>query len=57
MYFLVASAKTNCKKIVGVETQKNVAEMATRSVLLNNLQNKIEIINSDILDLKINYHH
>ena len=34
--------------ITGVEIQKEVADMATRSVELNNLQNQIEIINDDL---------
>ena len=45
---LLLCKKTNLKKIYGVEIQKDVAEMARRSVELNNLQNKFEIINSDI---------
>ena len=39
------------KKIYGVEIQKEVCEMAKRSVLLNNLQDKIEIINEDIKEI------
>ena len=40
--------KTKLKKIYGVEIQEKVAEMAKRSVQLNNLQDKFEIINCDI---------
>lgn len=47
--------KSNLKNIVGVEIQKDIAEMAKRSVLLNNLQEKCEIINKDILDLNLLY--
>ena len=43
--------KTKLKKIVGVEIQKDVAEMAARSIKLNDLNNKIEIRNCDILNL------
>ena len=37
---LLLSGKTNAKEFVGVEIQKEVAEMAKRSVKLNNLENK-----------------
>lgn len=42
------TAKLENPKIVGIEIQKEVAEMAKRSILLNNLQDKFEIINEDI---------
>jgi len=44
-------AKTKASKIVGVEVQNEIADMAKRSILLNNLQEKFEIINSNILDV------
>lgn len=37
---------------VGVEIQSEVAEMASESVLLNNLQDKIKIINGSLVDYK-----
>ena len=52
---ILLSAKTQLKNIIGVEIQENIAEMAKRSVLLNNLNNKVEIINSNIKDLKNQY--
>lgn len=48
---ILLSAKTDAKKIYGIEIQEDVAEMANRSVILNNLTNKIEIINKDIKEL------
>lgn len=48
---ILLSKKTVAKKIYGVEIQKEVCEMAKRSVLLNNLQDKIEIINEDIKEI------
>lgn len=45
---ILLSAKTNVKKIYGIEIQKDVADMANRSIILNNLSDKIEIINEDI---------
>jgi len=44
-------AKTNISKIYGVDIQKDVCDMASRSIKLNNLENKFEIINSNIKDL------
>ena len=43
--------KTNLKKIVGVEIQETIADMATRTVKLNNLEDKFEILNCDIKNL------
>ncbi len=40
--------KHNVKKIYGIEIQKKVAEMAKRSVELNDLEEKIEILNIDL---------
>jgi tRNA1Val (adenine37-N6)-methyltransferase len=45
---ILLSGKTNAKKITGIEVQKEVADMAQRSVNLNNLEEKIEIINDNI---------
>ena len=43
--------KTKLKSIVGVEIQKEVSDMANRSIKLNKLENKFKIINSNINDL------
>lgn len=52
---ILLCGKTNLKNIVGVEIQKDVANMAKRSVKLNDLENKIDIINFNILDLNEKY--
>lgn len=44
--------KTNLKKIIGVEVQEEVYDMACRNSKLNNLENKFEVINENILNLK-----
>ncbi len=44
---LILSTKTNAQ-IIGVEIQKQSAEMARESVILNQLQNQIQIIHDDI---------
>lgn len=48
---ILLSAKTNLKKIYGIEIQEEVADMAKRSVELNQLGEKIEIINKSIKEL------
>lgn len=45
---ILMEAKYNFKKICALEIQEESADMARRSVLLNNLSDKIEIINGDI---------
>jgi len=47
---LFLSLKTNAK-IIGVEIQKEVYDLAKRSVELNNLQDQITILNQDIKGL------
>lgn len=49
---ILLSGKTNLNKIYGIEIQEEVANMAQRSVQLNNLENKIEIVNKNIKDLE-----
>lgn len=48
---ILLSAKTNLKKIYGIEIQEEVADMAKRSVELNELQEQIEIINKNVKEL------
>ena len=45
---ILLSKKTKLKKIIGIEVQKEVYDMAKRSVVLNNLQDKIELINENV---------
>ena len=52
---ILLSGKTENTKIVGIEIQKEVSEMANRSILLNNLENRIQIICEDIKNLKAKY--
>lgn len=47
---ILLSGKRNISASVGIEIQPEVAEMAKRSVALNNLQDKIEILNIDLKD-------
>lgn len=43
--------KTNLKTVTGVEIQKDVYDMAKRSIKLNNLEDKFLVINEDIKNL------
>lgn len=45
---LLLCKKTNLRKIYGIEIQKDVADLAKRNVLINQLENKFEIIHCDI---------
>ena len=49
---ILLCGKTKLSKIYGIDIQENVCDMASRSVKLNNLQDKFEIINKNIKDLK-----
>ena len=45
---ILIAGKSKASKIIGVEIQEEVYEMATRSVKLNDLEDRVEIINADI---------
>ena len=47
---LLLTAKTPCKKVIGIEFQEEVASLAQDNVALNRLEDKISILNADILD-------
>lgn len=47
-------AKTNINSVVGIEVQKEIADMAKRSIEINNLEKKFKIINCDIKDILLN---
>lgn len=49
---ILLCGKTELSKIVGVEIQKEVYQMAQKSIKLNNLENKFKIINQNITNLK-----
>lgn len=51
---LLLSAKSKVKKIIGLEIQKPLADLAERSVKLNKLEDRITIYN---MDLKEAYKH
>lgn len=47
------TSSTKAKKIIGVELQTDLAEMARRSVSLNKLEDKVEILNMNMKELNI----
>ncbi len=49
---ILLSGKTQLKNIIGIEIQEEVANMAKRSIELNSLKDKVEIINDSILNLE-----
>lgn len=49
---ILLSEKTKTSKIYGIEIQEDVAELATRNIELNKLENRVEIINRDLNDIK-----
>lgn len=48
---ILLCAKTEASQIVGIEIQNNVADMAKRSIELNNMQDKFTIINDDLKEM------
>lgn len=48
---ILLAGKTSASKIYSVEIQENVADMANRSITLNNLSNRIEVVNKDLRNL------
>ena len=48
---ILLCAKTKLSKIYGIDIQKDVCDMALRSIKLNNLEDKFEIINSNIKEI------
>lgn len=51
---ILLCAKTNLSEIIGIEIQKDVAEMAKRSIELNKLEKKFKVINMDLKEIKNN---
>ena len=45
---ILLSAKTKTENICGIEIQENIAEMAQRSVIYNNLGGRVHIIQGDL---------
>lgn len=50
---ILMSEKSNCKKIFGVEIQKESFDMACKSIIYNNLSGRIKMLNADVRNLEI----
>lgn len=48
---ILLCGKTELSKIYGIEIQEEVANMSKKSAILNNLENKFEVLNIDINDV------
>ena len=48
---ILLCGKTELKKVIGVEIQEEVAKMAKKSILLNGLEGRFEILNCNIKEL------
>ncbi|WP_434291534.1 tRNA1(Val) (adenine(37)-N6)-methyltransferase [Clostridium botulinum] len=49
----ILAGKTNASNIIGIEIQKEIADMANRSIKYNNLQEKVKFIEGDLKNLKL----
>lgn len=49
---ILLSGKTKAKEIIGVEIQEHVAMMANRSIEMNNIQDRVKVINYDLNKLR-----
>jgi tRNA1Val (adenine37-N6)-methyltransferase len=49
---LILSHRFQCRKMIGVEIQQELVDMARRSVKMNNLESRIEIVSGDIGDVE-----
>lgn len=47
---ILATHKNNLSNVIGVEIQPEMADMARRSVALNQMQDRIKIMNADVRD-------
>lgn len=49
---ILLSQKTNVRKIIGVEIQPEMYDLAIKNIELNNLKEKVNVINMDLTDVK-----
>lgn len=52
---ILLCAKTRLKEIIGIDIQEDVVKMAQKSIRINNLENKLKIIQMDIKNVKDNF--
>jgi len=49
---VIINAKQKCKRLIGVELQQEMYDLAKRNIELNKLQDRISVINMNIKDVK-----
>lgn len=49
---ILLCAKTKLSKVIGIEIQEKVYEMAKRSIRLNNMEDKFQVINENITNIE-----
>jgi tRNA1Val (adenine37-N6)-methyltransferase len=49
---IIMAQRAGCAKVVGVDIQEELVDMATRSVMLNDLQEKVNICHGDIRNIE-----
>lgn len=52
---ILIAAHSMASRVVGVEIQKDIADMAKRSVVLNNIGDRVEILNEDLRNISSLY--
>lgn len=50
---LLIAAKTECRELTGIELQADVADMASRSIELNNQEHRMKMIQGDLREIKL----
>ena len=48
---ILIAGKSQASKIIGVEIQKDIYELAVKSVFINNLDHRVELLNKDIKEV------
>lgn len=49
---IITARRKECAKVVGLEIQEELADMARRNVVLNGLEGKVEILQGDVKNIK-----
>lgn len=49
---VIVDAKCECEKIIGIELQEEMYELAKKNIELNNLKERINVVKADISDVK-----
>ena len=52
---ILIAGKTRAAEVVGIEIQEQIAQMAGRSIILNNLEERVKIVNEDIKNISSLY--